>query len=69
MSTPLRPGDRVRVMAANDMAGYQPGDKGTIIRETVVALSRQRYYLVAMDKDNPDATGTVFTADEIEPDT
>jgi hypothetical protein len=56
-------------MAANDMAGYQPGDKGTIIRETVVALSRQRYYLVAMDKDNPDAKGTVFTEEEIEPDT
>ena len=32
MSTSLNAGDRVRVTGRNRMAGYQPGDKGTVVR-------------------------------------
>ena len=69
MSRELKPGDRVRVTVRNRMPGYQPGDKGTVMRETEVGPSRQRYYTVAMDKDDPAKGGVVFRFDEIEPDT
>jgi hypothetical protein len=65
---PLKKGDRVRVTTHNRMYGYQPGDKGTIVREAVRAPSGTRYYLVAMDKDNPAHAGVVFNAEEIEAD-
>jgi hypothetical protein len=64
----LKKGDRVRVTRLNRMYGYQPGDKGTITREAIRAPSGTRYYLVAMDKDNPAHTGVVFNAEEIEAD-
>jgi len=64
----LKRGDRVRVTGRNRMYGYQPGDKGTIVREAVRAPSGTRYYLVAMDEDNPAHAGVVFAEREIEPD-
>ena len=64
----LKKGDRVRVTGRNRMYGYQPGDKGTIVREAVRASSVTRYYLVAMDKDNLANAGVVFNAEEIEED-
>jgi hypothetical protein len=66
VSDPLKPGDRVRVTVRNRMPGYQPGDKGTVMRETEVGPNRQRYYTVAMDKDDPSQSWAVFTEDEIE---
>jgi hypothetical protein len=54
MSRELKPGDRVHVTVRNRMYGYQPGASGV------------RYYVVAMDKDDPTKSGVVFTADEIE---
>jgi hypothetical protein len=66
--SPLKKGDRVRVSVCNRMYGYQPGDKGTVLREAIRAPRGTRYYLVAMDKDNPAHAGVVFNAEEIEPD-
>ena len=69
MSRPLKPGDRVRVTLHNRPAGYQVGDKGTVVRGASTAtITGERYYTVAMDRDGPDATGVVFGQDEIEPD-
>ena len=62
----LQKGDRVRVTGRNRMYGYQPGDKGTIVREAIRAPTGTRYYLVAMEKDDPAHTGVVFNAEEIE---
>ena len=53
MSRELKPGQRVRVTVRNRMAGYQPGDKGTVMREVADGPSGTRYYVVAMDKDDP----------------
>ncbi len=64
----LKKGDRVRVTGRNRMYGYQPGDKGTIVREAIRAPSGTRYYLVAMEKDNPAHAGVVFNSEEIEAD-
>jgi hypothetical protein len=66
MSRELKPGDRVRVTVCNRMSGYQPGDKGTVLREAISGPSGARYFAVAMDKDDPTKSGVVFTADEIE---
>jgi hypothetical protein len=69
MSRGLNIGDRVRVTLRNRMAGYQPGDKGTVMRGASTSpVTGERYYTVVMDKDEPAATGVVFAADEIEPD-
>jgi hypothetical protein len=69
MSRGLNAGDRVRVTGRNRLAGYQPGDKGTVVRGASTAtITGERYYSVLMDKDEPDATGVVFAEDEIEPD-
>ena len=64
----LKRGDRVRVTGRNRMYGYQPGDKGTVLRDVVTGPSGTCYFVVAMDKDQPDASGIVFADDEIEPD-
>ena len=64
----LKKGYRVRVTGLSRMCGYRPGDKGTIVREAVRAPSGTRYYLVAMDEDNPAHAGVVFAEREIEPD-
>ena len=70
MGRPLQISDRVRVTLRNRLAGYQPGDKGTVVRGASTAtITGERYYTVFMDKDEPDATGVVFAEDEIEPDT
>jgi hypothetical protein len=68
MNRPLQPGDRIRVTIRNRMAGYQPGDKGTVLRVATSATTGERYYTVAMDKDNLTMSGAVFTEDEIEAD-
>jgi hypothetical protein len=68
MSRPLKPGDRVRVTLHNRLAGYQPGDKGTVARLSMSAATGERYYTVTMDKGEPDSTGVIFAEDEIEPD-
>jgi hypothetical protein len=68
MSDELKPGQRVRVTVRNRMAGYQPGDKGTVLRSSASDTTGERYYSVAMDKDDPTASGAVFTESEIEPD-
>jgi hypothetical protein len=68
MSRALKVGDRVRVTIHNRMAGYQPGDKGAVLREVADGPSGTRYYVVAMDKDDPIKTGVLFSDDEIEAD-
>jgi hypothetical protein len=69
MNRASRAGDRVRVTIRNRVAGYAPGDRGTVVREPSTAtITGERYYTVAMDKDGPGATGVVFAEDEIEPD-
>jgi hypothetical protein len=68
MSHPLRVGDRVRLTKRNRLGGYQPGDKGTVIRVPKAAPGSQPYYIVAMDRDGATGTGVLFTEDEIEPD-
>jgi hypothetical protein len=68
MSLPLKPGDRVRVTVRNRMAGYLPGDKGTVLRVSEASISGAHYFTVAMDKDDPTNSGVVFAEDEIEPD-
>jgi hypothetical protein len=68
MSRELKPGQRVRVTVRNRVARYQPGDTGTVLRSSVLATTGQRYYTVAMDIDDPAASGAVFAEDEIEAD-
>jgi hypothetical protein len=66
MNHSLKPGERIRVTVRNRMAGYQPGDKGMVMREVAEGPSGTRYYVVAMDKDDAQKTGVVFSDDEIE---
>ena len=66
MDCELKPGDRVRVTSRCRIHGYQPGDKGTVLRDVVAGPSGTCYFVVAMDKDQPDAAGIVFSDDEIE---
>jgi hypothetical protein len=68
MSRELKPGQRVRVTVRNRVARYQPGDTGTVLRSSVLATTGQRYFTVAMDIDDPTASGAVFSDDEIEAD-
>ena len=68
MSRELQRGQRVRVTARNRLAGYQPGDKGTVLRMSTATLNGEHYYSVAMDKDDLIITGAVFKEGEIEPD-
>ena len=68
MGRPLQISDRVRVTLRNRLAGYQPGDRGTVLRASVSASTGERYYTVAMDKDDPTASGAVVAEGEIEAD-
>jgi hypothetical protein len=68
MRRELKPGDRVRVTVRNRVARYQPGDKGTVLRESTSSMRGERSYTVAMDKDDPAQRGAVFRFDETEPD-
>jgi hypothetical protein len=68
MNRNLKPNDRVRVTEGNRVSGYQPGDKGAVLREIVSTSHGALYYLVAMDKDEPAKSGVVFRFDEIEAD-
>jgi hypothetical protein len=62
----LNKGDRVRVTASNRMYGYQPGDKGTVLRPVRSAITGETVYVVAMDKDGR-GLKCIFRADEIDP--
>jgi hypothetical protein len=65
----MKMGDRVRVTLRSRVKGYQPGDKGVVLEgPTVYADASDTSYVVAMDKDGPGSTSTIFGADEIEPD-
>jgi hypothetical protein len=65
----LKKGDRVRVTRRYRADNHQPGDKGTIWSAPKTSDDGTfRYYPVAMDGQGPDATTTIFTEDEIEPD-
>ena len=68
MSRELKRGDRVRVTVWEVGWSYRPGDKGTVLRGTSSAVTGERSYTAAMDKDSPDATAPTFAAQEIEPD-
>lgn len=68
MSRELVAGTRVRLTACHRMHGYQPGDKGTVLRQVTSTPRGTLYYLVAMDKDGLTKTGSVFAAEEIEVD-
>jgi hypothetical protein len=68
MSGALKVGDRVRVTGRNRLAYFQPGDKGTVLRFSESAVTGERYYVVAMDIDDPTASGALFYESEIEPD-
>jgi hypothetical protein len=71
----LKPGDRVRLTPRNHMQGYQPGEKGVVLREllremlracsSLISINGERCYCVAMDTANP---MVIFTTSEIEPD-
>jgi hypothetical protein len=68
MSRTLNAGDRVRVTVRNRVPGYQPGDKGTVLRGPKSPDGDPPYYIVVMDKDGLGRTGVVFAVDEVEPD-
>jgi hypothetical protein len=68
MSRQLQPGQRVRVTVRNRVARYQPGDTGTVLRSSVSPTTGERHYTVAMDLDDPAASGAVFAEGEIEAD-
>jgi len=67
MNLELKLGDRVRVKRA--LRGYQAGDKGTVLDgPSSYEGATDESYVVAMDKDGPGSTTTVFGADDIEAD-
>ena len=66
MSRELKPGDRVRVTAANRVPGYRAGNRGTVLRAVAGEPGDARSYLVAVDTDASARTGTLFAEDEIE---
>jgi hypothetical protein len=67
MSYELEKGRRVRVTGISRVLGYRPGDRGIVLRESASAITGQRYYLVAMDRDYASGTGVLFADDEVEP--
>jgi hypothetical protein len=49
MGRPLQIGDRVRVTGRNGIAGYRPGDRGTVVRgPSTATITGDRYYTVIM---------------------
>ena len=65
MSRVLKPGDRVRVISANAVPSYQPGDTGTVLQGPNPAPMGGHYYVVQMDKDT-DKVQIAFLAGQIE---
>jgi hypothetical protein len=64
----LKPGDQVRITATKDQSGYQPGDKGTVLRGPIIAVDGSgSFYIVTMDKDGA-GSWTLFDTEEVEPD-
>ena len=68
MEREFKLGDCVRVTGRNRMHGYQPGDKGMVLRRVATGPSGACYYVVAMNKDEGSNSGVVFSDDEIEAD-
>jgi hypothetical protein len=68
MSIHLKVGDRVRVTAANRTTGYQPGDKGPVLRVITLISTGSPCYTVVMDKDGATGMPVAFECTEIEPD-
>jgi hypothetical protein len=66
VSRELKPGDRVRNTVGNRILGYRPGTKGTVLRAASSLTAGERSYHMAMDKDEPNATGVLFAQSEIE---
>jgi hypothetical protein len=66
MRSKFKTKDRVRVSVRNRSTGYEPGDKGTVIRSSLSMTTNYRFYEVAMVKDNQTASGALFYEDEIE---
>jgi hypothetical protein len=67
MSGALKFGDRVRVKAGTQIPNYAVGDGGTVSRGPQTSASGTTYYLLKMDKNDPQEE-VIFKADEIEPD-
>jgi hypothetical protein len=67
MSSKLDKERRVRVTGRSRVAGYAPGDRGTVLRVSASAATGRRYYIVAMDRDDSSGAGVLFTEDEVEP--
>ena len=68
MSVTLKVGDRVRVTARSRVKGYEPGDKGHVVRgPKTLPDCTEPYYLVVMDRDSWSRT-VPFDADEVEAD-
>jgi hypothetical protein len=65
MSQELKPGDRVRVKAGVQIPKYPAGDKGTVSRGPQTSADGSTYYLLRMDKDDPQEE-VLFKAEEIE---
>jgi hypothetical protein len=66
---PMKPGARVRVTVRSRLHGYRPGNTGIVLCQVFAGPRGACCYLVAMDQDDPAASGVVFTDEEIEPDT
>jgi hypothetical protein len=47
----FKPGDRVRVTVRCHPAGYNPGDKGTVLLKAHDPFTGSRFYVVTMDRD------------------
>ena len=67
MSGSLKVGDRVRVKAGTQIPSYTVGDKGIVSRGPQTSASGTTYYLLRMDKNDPQEE-VIFKAEEIEPD-
>ena len=68
MSATSKVGDRVRVTDLNEMQGYRPGDKGTVLRVGKLVTTGSPYYAMAMDKGEPYSPGVIFAEGEVEAD-
>jgi hypothetical protein len=69
MSDALKVGDRVHATVGNLVSGYQPGDRGTVLKSLENPAGGDTcFYVVAMDRVHIPGGGMVFAEGEIEPD-
>ena len=59
-------GCRVRLVRGSSVEGYQPGDEGTVMLGPRPFSGEGGYYLVRMDRDDPDAVSVLLAEEEIE---